>query len=133
VKIARTNEQLIQRFESGVLEADSFHHADHVRLGFAYLSKYPTLQALERFSASLKEFANVHGKATLYNETVTYAYIFLIRERMARSGVNDWEEFAQANPDLLIWKGGVLGCYYREVTLQSELARRIFLFPDKCW
>lgn len=130
---ARTNEEVIRRFESGVIEAGSFHHSDHVRLGFAYLSQYSTLQALERFSSVLKNFATVHGHATLYNETITHAYIFLIRERMARSGVNDWEEFAEANPDLLIWKGGVLDRYYQGSTLQSELARRVFLFPDKCW
>jgi hypothetical protein len=132
VTTAQSNEELIRRFENAAVEPNSFHHADHVRLGFAYLSRYPTLQALERFSVALKAFAKLHGKATLYNETITHAYFFLIRERMARSGAGDWEEFAQANPDLLMWKDGVLSRYYREDTLRSELARSIFLFPDKC-
>ncbi len=41
-----SNEELIDRFEADSHPEDSFHHADHVRLAFAYLSQYPTLQAL---------------------------------------------------------------------------------------
>ena len=35
--------ELIRHFELTVPE-DSFHHADHVRLAFAYLSEYPVLR-----------------------------------------------------------------------------------------
>jgi hypothetical protein len=125
-----TNQELILRFESDTLPGE-FHHADHVRLAFAYLSEYPVLEAIERFTRGLKRFAAARGKAELYNETVTHAYFFLIHERMARAGDLRWEEFAAKNPDLFVWKGGILSRYYREATLQSELARRIFLFPDR--
>lgn len=127
-----SNEELIRCFESNAIPEDSFHHADHVRLAFAYLSQYPVLQALENFSSALKRFAAAHGKTQLYNETITHTYFFLIRERMARSERANWDEFARHNPDLLIWKDGILSRYYREATLQSDLARAVFLFPDKC-
>jgi hypothetical protein len=127
-----TNEQLIQRFETGGLSDESFHHADHVRLAFAYLSVYPVLQALEKFSNALKRFAEARGKSQLYHETITHAYFFLIRERMARYPTVEWEDFARRNPDLLVWKRGILSRYYHEATLQSDLARSVFLFPDKC-
>ena len=102
-----------------------------MRLAFAYLSQFPALEALDKFATALKRFATARGKAQLYNETITLAYFFLIRERMARSPSRAWEEFAVQNPDLLVWKGGILGRYYREGTLQSELARTVFVFPDK--
>jgi hypothetical protein len=126
-----TNNDLILRFESDALPDDSFHHADHVRLAFAYLCEYPVLQALERFATALKHFANVRGKSQLYNETITCAYFFLIRERMARCEGAEWERFARQNPDLLIWKDGILSRYYHEATLKSDLARTVFLLPDK--
>lgn len=126
-----TNLELIQRFEADDLPEESFHHADHVRLAFAYLSQYPVLQALERFAGALKRFAAGRGKSQLYHETITHAYFYVIRERMARSGAVDWEEFALRNPDLLVWKNGILSRYYQEATLQSDLARTVFLFPDK--
>jgi CDP-diacylglycerol--glycerol-3-phosphate 3-phosphatidyltransferase len=126
------NQELIERFESDAVPESSFHHADHVRLAFAYLCEYPVLQALDKFAAALKRYATARGKSQLYNETVTHAYFFLIRERMARSGGEDWDEFAARNADLLTWKNGILSRYYHEATLQSDLARSVFLFPDKC-
>jgi hypothetical protein len=130
-----TNAELIyrfERFEVDPLNAASFHHADHVRLAYAYLSEYPVLQALEKFSDALKRYAEARGKSGLYHETITHAYFFLIRERMARCATTEWEKFAQRNPDLLIWKQGILARYYHDATLQSDLARSVFLFPDKC-
>ena len=127
-----SNQEVILRFESGAVPASSFHHADHVRLAFAYLSEYPPLTALEKFSSALKQFATSVGRPQLYNETVTCAYVFLIRERMARSKTDEWDEFAQQNPDLLVWKDGILNRYYQPDTLKSDLARNIFVFPDKC-
>ena len=43
----------------------------------------------------------------------------------------DWEEFARQNTDLLVWKDGILSRYYREGTLKSDLARSVFVLPDK--
>jgi hypothetical protein len=128
-----SNEELIRCFESDALRADSFHHADHVRLAFAYLCEYPVLRALEKFASALKRFATARGKPMLYNETITCAYFFLIRERMARCVDVSWEEFAHRNADLLTWKDGILSRYYREGTLKSDLARSVFVLPDKCF
>jgi hypothetical protein len=129
---AMSNEELIRRFEADAIPEDSFHHADHVRLAFAYLCQYPVLQALEKFAGALKRFAAARGKPDRYHETITHAYFFLIRERMARSHGADWEEFARQNPDLLQWKEGVLNRYYHDATLKSDLARHVFVFPDRC-
>jgi len=127
-----TDLELIEHFETDALPQEAVHHADHVRLAFAYLSRYSPLEALDRFCGALKRYATARGKAQLYHETITHAYFFLIRERMARSGAVDWDEFVERNPDLLAWKDGILSRYYREATLQSDLARTVFLFPDKC-
>ena len=126
-----TDQELIAQFESDTL-AGEFHHADHVRLAFAYLSEYPVLQALEKFAEALKSYAAARGKSQLYHETITHAYFFLIRERMARQPAANWNDFATHNPDLLVWKDGILGRYYQPDTLRSDLARTVFLFPDKC-
>jgi hypothetical protein len=125
------NEELIRCFENDEVLESSFHHADHVRLAFAYLSQYKTLQALEKFSSALKRFAAARGKTQLYNETITCAYFFLIHERMARSEGTGWEEFARANSDLFQWKDGILTRYYCQATLTSDLARRVFVLPDR--
>ncbi len=124
-----TDAYLIAQFEEG-LPQEEFHHADHVRLAFAYLRRYTVLEALEKFPAALQRFATHRGKPNLYHQTITWAYLFLINERLARAAhPQTWEEFAAANPDLLTWQNGILKRYYADETLQSDLARRVFVFP----
>jgi hypothetical protein len=127
-----TDDELIASFENGTLANESFHHADHVKMAFLYLNRYPPLEALQRFSTALTSFAAAKGKPGLYHETITWAFIFLIRERMARAGSPlTWSQFAAGNSDLLDWKDNILKQYYRGETLSSDLARRTFLLPDR--
>ena len=126
-----TNQELIERFESDTLPGE-FHHAEHVRLAFAYMSECSVVEALDRFVSALKRFAMLRGKLERYHETITFAYFFLIHERMVTMSGLEWDEFARRNADLLEWKPGILGRYYHDATLRSDLARRVFVFPDQC-
>lgn len=127
-----TEHEWMAEFEKCTLPNGSFHHADHVKMAFLYLQKYPPLEALSRFSSALKRFAAAQGKPDLYNETITWGFILLIRERMARaSSPQSWAEFSVSNADLLLWDNNVLKKYYFPETLSSELAKRVFLFPDR--
>jgi hypothetical protein len=123
------NSQLIWNFERNADPGAPFHHADHVRLAFAYLCEYPVLQAIEKFSAALKRFAVNRGKPQLFHETITCAYLFLIHERMARRDRETltWEDFVRHNPDLLGSKDAVLRNYYSDAVLRSDLARKVFV------
>jgi hypothetical protein len=122
----------MQAFERCTLPNGSFHHAEHVKMAFLYLQRFAPLEALHRFSSNLTRFASAHGKPGLYNETITWAFLLIIRERMARAdSPQSWAEFSSANADLLRWDDNILKKYYRAETLSSELAKRIFLFPDK--
>ena len=127
---AATALDLVSEFEQGRAPG-AFHHADHLRVAFAYVTEFPVLEAIAKFSAALQRFAISKGKPHLYHETITWAYLLLIHERIARAGGGQsWEEFAEHNPDLLVWKGGILGRYYTPASLDSDLARQTFLFPD---
>jgi len=119
-------------FESGSLPEECFRHRDHVRAAWLLLQDTPPAAALARFTEALKRFAASLGKSRLYHETITWAYVLLINERMERSGRGgSWEEFAEANADLLTWRPSVLRTYYRDDTLQSDLARAVFVLPDR--
>jgi len=127
-----TDQELMDQFERGTLPNECFHHREHVRVAFLYLSLYPALEAIQLFSRALQRFAAAHGKPQLYHETISWAFMFLIRERMARSETQPtWDEFSRSNADLLAWENRPLSRYYREETLASELARAVFIFPDK--
>jgi len=127
-----SGDELIAQFEEGTTPPDTFHHAEHVRLAFEYLRRHTALEALGNFSLALQRFAAAQGKADRYHETITWAYLLLIRERLARAGCTEtWEEFIAGNSDLLQWKNGVLATLYRPETLASDLARHTFVLPDR--
>ena len=63
-----TDDEFIASFENCDLATGSFHHADHVRMAFLYLCRYPPLDALKRFSVSLQRFAVANGKPDLYHD-----------------------------------------------------------------
>jgi hypothetical protein len=126
-----TDAEFLTSFEACTLPNSAFHHRDHVRLAWLYLRRHTPLEALARFAEGLKRFATANGHPGLYHETITWAYLLLIRERMERGGAGDFEEFAAMNPDLLTWKPSVLDRYYAPETLGSELARRVFVMPDR--
>ena len=127
-----SDEQLIECFENCTLSGADFHHRDHVKVVWLYLHRYPVLETLGRFSAGLKRFAAANGKPNLYHETITWAYVFLIHERIVRDrSEQSWPEFVDANADLFEWKDCILKLYYQNETLSSETARRTFVFPDR--
>lgn len=135
ITASMTDDEFVTAFENQSLGNEAFHHADHVRMGFLYVCRYPAPEALRRFSEALKKFAAAKGKPGLYHETITWAFLFLIRERLARFEQRGerpvWAEFASQNQDLLNWKENVLKTYYRDETLKSDLARAIFVMPDR--
>lgn len=118
-------------FERCAIAASDFHHADHIRLAWIYLREQTLIEAIERFTTSLRRFAVYHGVPGAYHETITWAYLVLVHERMHRAGVaHEWEAFRAANPDLFGWKPSVLERYYAPGTLKSDIARKVFVLPD---
>ena len=98
-----TDAELLAGFEACTLE--SFHHADHVRVAWIILRQEPLPAALEHFIVSLKRFATAAGAPQKYDDALTRRYMARIDERM--NGEASWEEFASANPELLVWPPNV--------------------------
>jgi hypothetical protein len=127
-----TDDELVEGFESCSLPEGSFHHPDHVRLTHIYLQRLPTLEVLGKLSEGLAALARARGKPERYHQTITWASVFLIQERMLRSRRQQtWQQFVKQNADLLDWKNSVLQRYYYNATLNSPLARETFVMPDR--
>ena len=123
-----TESELRARFEDLTLPGDAFTHREHVRLAWTYLCAYPLLDVLRIFPENLKRFATSLGAPGLYHETITWAYLMLIAERIELSGERDsWERFIARNEDLLAKE--FLTRYFDAEVLASDEARRRFVFP----
>lgn len=122
-----TDRDFIAAFETCTLPSDAFDHREHVRLAWLYLREAPLLNALPRFITSLKRYAVSLGASSKYHETITYAFMFLIHERMSRADADTFDEFAEENADLF---GPILERYYSRETLASDLAKATFVMPE---
>jgi hypothetical protein len=127
-----SDEDFIRQLEACTLPEERFPHAGHLRAAWLYLKRLPTAEAIAKFSEVLRAYATSLGKADRYHETVTWAYLLLVNERMRRSEPGAaWEQFAAGNGDLFDWENSILARYYRPETLASRLARRVFVMPDR--
>ncbi len=127
-----TDQQLYEQFENATLNATLFNHSNHVKMAWIYLNKFELLDAMSKFSKDLKAFAKANGATNLYHETITFAFLILINERLKFvENRQTWQEFVENNADFFDWKNNVLKKYYREETLKSKFAKQVFLFPDK--
>lgn len=121
---------VVRAFEERRTLTGSLSHREHVMIAWHYARTRPALQALAELARGIQELAVALGKEGLYHETLTWAWFSLIRERMERIGVDaSWEEFSAASDDIL--SGRAIHEIYEKSTLDSELARRVFLMPDR--
>lgn len=127
-----TDEDFAAAFEDLRLPASAFRHADHVRLAWIYLRRMPLPEAMRRYADGLRAFADHLGKPGLYHETITYAFLMLIGERIADGpAAEDWDGFALRNPDLFAGVKAALGRWYSDERLASGRARNGFVMPDR--
>ncbi|MDX1396855.1 MAG: hypothetical protein R3195_20945 [Gemmatimonadota bacterium] len=125
-----TDDEFVAAFEGGMLTEDAFRHADHVRLAWVYLNRMPLLDAIRVYTVGLRRFAEASGAPGKYHETVTWAFLVLVNERLRDGGAGlTWPEFAARNPDLLRFRDGALFERYDPSILDSDLARKVFVLP----
>ena len=122
--------ELLDAFVSTALPADQFNHEQHVRVAWLFVRHHGMPAALGAFPTAIKRFADAKGAHGLYHETITWAFLLIIAERLARTPAPDWATFAADNADLLSWQPSILDRYYSKEVLASALARTTFLMPD---
>ncbi|TPV93347.1 MAG: hypothetical protein B7733_20985 [Myxococcales bacterium FL481] len=122
----------LARFEDCELAPHEFGHREHVKVAWLYLCQYEPPVALGQLIVGLKRLAAAFGAAGKYHETITWAYVCWVHERMQRSpGARSWLAFERDNPDLFAWPGSLLSRGYTDEQLASPLARRCFVWPDR--
>ena len=120
---------LLRSFLEGAIDNREFHHADHVQVGFDLLQRVSFPEAAATYCAMLQAIAARAGRPEAFHMTITLAFLSLISERCAQSDFGDFSAFAHANPDLMT--KSALGKWYAPERLQSEIARKTFVLPER--
>lgn len=127
-----TEQQFYEQFENATLDATIFNHSNHIKMAWIYLHEFDLPNAMSNFANALQNFATANGATNLYHETITFAFLILINERIEKSeNHQNWQEFVDNNADLFNWENNILKKYYQTETLSSEFAKKHFVFPDK--
>jgi hypothetical protein len=125
-----TDDELIAAVDSKSLPLCAFTHGEHVRLAWACLRTRSLLPAMAEFRRLLLAYATHHRKPNLYHETITFAYLLLVHERMARTPqLTTWDAFTSEHADLLAWRGGPFFTLYPAEIVQDSEARGHFVLP----
>ncbi len=109
----------------GSLPPERFHHGDHLRLAWLTLQARPLPAAALEIRRTIRAFASHHGKAAIYHETITTAWIALLASHSETTFI----EFLTANEDLLSAK--LLERYWSPQTLFSAAAKQAWMPPDR--
>lgn len=125
------HDELRRRFETNALVPGEFDHASHVFLAWDCLRRHSVPETMIRIRHGLKTFTAQIGKEEKYHETVTCAFVSIIAERRFGCPQDDWDCFRESNNDLFDQPKTLLARYYRPETLASDLARQVFILPDR--
>ncbi len=92
-----SDSQFRAAFEDGSLPEELLSHEGHVRMAWIYVRAHPLIEAIDRFCRDLKSY--VQGAADKYHETITWAFLIIVNERVAHAD-QSWEDFKTINRDL---------------------------------
>ena len=124
-----TDADFLAALERCALPEAEFTHAAHVRAAYLCLCAGSFGQAIDRMATAIRRYAASLGKTDRYHDTITVAFLTVIRERICERGDGGgWAGFVAANPDLLDRE--LLLRHYPREQLQSTLARRVFVLPQ---
>jgi hypothetical protein len=129
------DDALFAAFLDCTLPPAQLGHPEHVRLAYLFLRRHPDFgDAAVAFRSALRRYVTAVGAADRYHETLTWAYLALIAERIERDGqgIADSHQFIARWPELIDHRAGALAAVYdvAEVTA-SPLARRVFVLPGR--
>lgn len=124
-----TDDEFVQAFLTGSLPPQHFHHRDHLRLTWVLVRLTGTEEAMKRITSGIRYFANAHGQAEKYHETMTRFWVHIVGHAVAaRPDITSFEDFLAAFPMLL--DKDLPYRHWRRETMASPDARAEWVDPD---
>lgn len=120
---------LVTAFETLAIPPADFTHREHVRLAFAMLNGADFGEAAVRYRSALRRFATAAGAAGKYHETLTWAYLAVVHQRMHEHPCATSFELLARFPELLDHRTALASHYDVAAITASPVARRVFVLP----
>lgn len=124
------DDDFIAALEGLSFSASRFRHRDHVRMAWAYATRFGPDETEARISHGIRRLARTAGAERKYHETLTRAWARAVRHFASQQ--RQWQtfgDFVGRFPQLL--RGDLLLAHYNADTLFSPEARSGWVAPDK--
>jgi hypothetical protein len=131
VTITDSLDPLVHAFERATIDPRTFRHREHLYVAWCYLRELAVEDALARYVRYLRQLTQALGVPQKFHATMTWAYVVLLDDAMARMPSAGFDELLAANPGLLQHRGGALDSYYDRDELESAEARQRFVLPKR--
>jgi len=123
------DEEFVRAFENCELKHGTFHHADHLRLAWIYVTRHGAGGAEQRLLAGIRKMANHVGAPQKFLYTTTVAWTRLVAATENRGSVSEsFAEWAQLHPEFL--EKNLLAKHYSPGRLETPAARSGWVEPD---
>ena len=122
--------EFIATFERAGFSSHDFPHRAHLRMAWLYVRHRGIDDAIDQASNGIRRLAQAHGHTTLYHDTLTRAWVYLVADAAASTPVTDFDVFLAAHPELL--DKNLLLRHYSPELLFSADARARWVAPDLC-
>ena len=122
------DDEFIATFERGGFGGDAFPHKAHIRMAWLYVTRLGPDAAIDRAAGGIRALAQANGQPTLYHDTVTRAWVYLVADAVTGSPSAGFEEFLARNPQLLDKR--LLLEHYSPDVLSSAWARSTWIAPN---
>jgi hypothetical protein len=120
--------EFLATFERGEFGGDAFPHRAHLRMAWLYVSDLGPEAAIAKAADGIRNLAQCNGRPSLYHDTLTRAWVYVVAAAIARCRYATFSEFMERNPHL-VDKHHLLRYYSRDL-LMSARARASWVAPD---
>ena len=128
-----SDEAFLEQFETGAWPLEDWHHRQHIKVAYLYLSKYPFHTAMDRIRERIKAYNNLHNIPDMptsgYHETMTQAWMRLVYLTLRQYGpAESADAFFERSPQLSEKK--ILRLFYSPDVFMSPRAKFEYVEPD---
>ena len=128
-----SDEEFLWQFESAAWPLEEWHHRQHIKVAYLYLSRHPFALAMQKMRAGVKAYNAAHNipdePTRGYHETMTQAWMRLVHLSLCEYGpAENADAFYEQNPQLSQKK--ILRLFYSRDVFMSPRAKVEFLEAD---
>ena len=129
--ISSDDQTFKEQVENCTIPVSDFDHRAHLRLAYVYLVENNTENSIKLMRDTLNRLLRTNNidPSSKYHETLTQAWLLAVNHFMKNSKVSrSADEFINKNPKIL--ESQIMMTHYRQESLFSEKARKVFIKPD---